>query len=65
VDEMPPVDKAYMSKAYGVNMKSHSKASNLAPLPSSLNRFYKLDECIYEIQEMVDKLEYIMVQTLT
>jgi len=32
------------------------------PPPSVLDKFYELDERLYEVQETMDKLEYILVQ---
>ena len=62
MDAVTPADKAFLSKAYGINLKLRTDARNTFPPPPSLDRLYEFDERLHELQETVDKLEYILVQ---
>jgi len=59
---MNPKEIACMSQKYGPHIKSHLTSPQSTPPSSLLEHILTLDVQIYELQETVDKLEYIVVQ---
>lgn len=59
---MTQAEKDSISKRFGQHVKLHPMSLKSAPPPSLLDRIHKLDECVFELQQTFDKLEYVMVQ---
>ena len=58
IDDMTPAEKASLPES------TSSTPITSTPMPSSstMNPFYILDERLYDVQELIEKLEYILVQ---
>jgi len=62
VEDMNPEEITCVSQKHGPNIKSRLTSPQSTPPPSLLENMMTLNEQIYELQETVDKLEYILVQ---
>lgn len=59
---MTPEELAWASNQYSYSVKPRLQSPQSTPPPSLLEHLMTLDEKVYELQETVDKLEYILVQ---
>jgi len=62
VEDMDPEEIALVSQKYCPHIKYCSTCPQSTPSTSFLEHVMTLDEQIYELQEIVEKLEYILVQ---
>ncbi|KAJ8432235.1 hypothetical protein Cgig2_007636 [Carnegiea gigantea] len=62
VDDMTQEELVTISKKFGQHVKPCLHSPQITPPPSLLDHIVTLDEKVYELQETVDKLEYIIVQ---
>lgn len=59
---MTQEEQVSASKKFGQHVKPRLTSPKWVLPPSLLDDILVLDECVYELQEITDKLEYIMVQ---
>ncbi|KAJ8444150.1 hypothetical protein Cgig2_030970 [Carnegiea gigantea] len=62
VDDMTQEELVSVSKMFGQHVKPRLTSPQITCPPSLLDHILTLDENVHELQETVDKLEYIMVQ---
>ena len=62
VDDMTQEELVSVSKKFGQHVKSRLTSPQITSPSSLLDRILTLDEKVYESQEVVNKLEYTMVQ---
>jgi len=63
IQDMTQAEQNYVSLRFGQHVKPHLTSPKSIPPPSLLDHILALDEHVYELQEMANKLEYIMVLT--
>lgn len=59
---MTPKEFVCVSKNYDQHVEPRITSPQSSPPPSLLDQIMTLDESIYELQEMANTLEYIVVQ---
>jgi len=62
LDEITLVKQSVLPKMSRFQPTPHLVFPKFDSLPSVFKKFYELDERLYEVQEIVDKLEYMLVQ---
>jgi len=58
---MTPVEQSLLPKMDRARPTTHLASPKSDSFPSVFDRFYEPDECLYEVQEIVDKLKCILV----
>ena len=61
IEDMTQEEIVSVSKKFSQHVKPCLTSPQITPPPSLVDHILTLDEKVYELQETVDKLEYIMV----
>jgi len=59
---MTPAEKASLPKTHSPWPILPTEPFTPTPCSSTMNPFYIIDECLYDVQKLMEKLKYILVQ---